>query len=288
MSSGIAALLTCYNRKAVTLAALARLFAQSAAEEVTVFLVDDNSPDGSGEAVRAQFPQVRLLHGDGNLFWCGGMRRAFAAALEEDFDFYLWLNDDTMLEPGALDRMMNAYQWVAGRGDGKAIIAGSTRDPQSGRQTYGGLVRASRIHPFKYRMVEPGSEPLPCLTMNGNCVLIPRCVAERVQNLSAEFSHGIGDLDYGLRARQAGCSVWIAPGYIGSCAWNAPRGNFLDEKLPLRQRWRQMMTTKGLPPGEHMEYARRHGGPLWPVFWLLPYLRVVLGSLRIGRGVHPA
>ena len=278
----IAALLTCYNRKAVTLAALARLFAQSSVAELTVFLVDDNSPDGTGEAVRAQFPQVRLLHGDGNLFWCGGMRLAFAAALAEDFDFYLWLNDDTMLEPDALDRMASAYRWVCARGDERAILAGATRDPQTGTTTYGGLVRSSRIHPFRYSLVQPGREPKPCLTMNGNCVLVPHSVAARTGNLSSEFQHFVGDIDYGLRARQAGCTVWIAPGYIGTCGWNSSRGSFLDENLALRQRWRHMMSSKGLPPREHMKFSRRHGGPLWPIFWTMPYVRIVLYAIRTG------
>lgn len=279
----IAALLTCYNRKSITLACLSRLFEQRLTGELTVFLVDDNSPDATADAVRAQFPQVRVVPGNGDLFWCGGMRLAFDVALKEDFDFYFWLNDDTLLEDNAIARLLATYQSISASGHENAIVAGSARDPKTGMHTYGGVVRSSRIHPIKYRLLEPEDRPIQCDTMNGNCVLIPRAVVARVHNLSAEFQHALGDFDYGLRARKAGCTVWIAPGFMGTCAWNDITGGFLDTRSPLRKRWQHMMSNKGLPPGEYLTYARRHAGKLWPFFWILPYLKVVLG-LSIGNG----
>jgi GT2 family glycosyltransferase len=278
MANSIAALLTSYNRKATTLASLDRLFSQQTTAELTVFLVDDNSPDGTADAVQKQFPQVRLLPGDGNLFWCGGMRCAFDAALKEGFDFYLWLNDDTLLEPDAVARMLAAYQSLAAENE-RAIVVGSTRDPQTGVHTYGGVVRSSRIHPNKYRLQEPGDKPLPCDTMNGNCVLIPSAVAAVVHSLSPEFQHGMGDFDYGLRARKAGCAVWVAPGYIGDCAANGASGGFEDARLAMYSRWRHMMSNKGLPPREYLVYMRRHGGSGWPLYWAMPYVRVIVSSL---------
>lgn len=275
----LAVLMASYNRKATTLAALERLYAQTGAREFVVYLLDDNSPDGTADAVAGRYPRARLLHGDGNLFWCGGMRQAFAAALAADFDFYLWLNDDTLLDADAVERLLSAYRSVSAREGEAAIVVGSTRDARSGRVTYGGLERVGRMHPFHYRLVQPGAEPRPCLTMNGNCVLIPRAVAARVGNLSREFRHSIGDIDYGLRARKAGCTLWVAPGSIGTCSHNAMQGSFADRSQPLRLRWHHLMSPKGLPPREHFVFARRHGGWLWWLFWMMPYARVVLSSL---------
>jgi GT2 family glycosyltransferase len=59
-----------------------------------------------------------------------------------------------------------------------------------------------------------------CDTMHGKCVLIPRSVVQIVGNLDPAFVHYIGDWDYGLRTRQEGCTVWIAPGYLGTCSLN--------------------------------------------------------------------
>jgi glycosyltransferase involved in cell wall biosynthesis/GT2 family glycosyltransferase len=281
----IAVLMTCHNRKASTLTCLARLIGAVQNAELTIFLLDDGSTDGTSEAVQAQFPSVRLLSGSGDLFWCGGMRRVFAEALKDDFDFYLWLNDDTFLESDALQRLMSTYQSISAAGSDRAIVVGSTRDPRSGQHTYGGVVRSSRVHPMKYRLLEPGDQPLPCDTMCGNCVLIPRSVSALVQNLSPEFRHGIGDFEYGVRARKMGCTVWIAPGYVGTCAWNKVAGGFLDPHLPLMSRWKHMMSSKGLPPSEHLAYMRNHGGPVWPLFWVMPYVRVLFEALS-GSKLH--
>lgn len=273
--SRTAALLTSFNRRATTLASLDRLLEQHCDTELTIFLADDNSPDGTAAAVSARFPQVRLLHGDGSLFWCGGMRAAFAAALREDFDFYLWLNDDTVLDGDALDRLFGTYRAA---GAEKTIVAGSTRDANTGELTYGGAVRSSRFHPLKFRLLEPADHPLRCDTVNGNVVLIPRAVAAVTGNLR-QFRHAMADYDYGLRARAAGCSIYLAPGTVGTCSRNADSGTFRDARLPLGRRWQQLMSDKGLPPGDYLRYARRHAGPLWPLYWAMPYFRIVLDSV---------
>lgn len=278
MPPRIAVLLACYNRKATTVASLRGLERQRTTAELAVFLSDDASPDGTAEAVRAAFPRVHVLEGDGELFWGGGMRLAFAAAMAQDFDFYLWLNDDTLLDDDALARLLAAHDQVRRGRSEPAIVVGSTRDPRTGALTYGGVVRASRFHPLKYRLLPSGGPPQPCHTMNGNCVLIPRAATALAGNLSPEFRHSMGDFDYGLRARRAGCGIWVAPGTVGTCARNSVAGGFRDPSRSLRHRWRAVLGQKGLPPRQYLVYARRHGGPLWPLYWALPYARVILNS----------
>ncbi len=144
----IAVLVTSHNRKERTLASLQSLFAQHGIAEIelTVFLVDDGSTDGTGDAVAARFPQVRLLRGDGNLYWGGGTRKAFGAAMEEGFDAYLWLNDDVRLFEDAISRIVASAEAAASQGK-TAIVVGSMRDPNTGARTYGGYqVRKSGLH----------------------------------------------------------------------------------------------------------------------------------------------
>src|SRR6185369_6198351 len=162
--------------------------------------------------------------GSGELYWNGGMRRAFEAALREDPDFYVLLNDDTHLAPGALARMLEVHRARAQSGDEASIVVGSTLDPDSGQQSYGGWSKGPWYNPGSLRLVEPGAEPKPCDTLNGNCVLVPRAAARRVGNLDPAFTHGMGDIDYGFRARGAGCSLWVSPGYVGECVANSGKG----------------------------------------------------------------
>jgi GT2 family glycosyltransferase len=277
--TSIAVLLTCHNRKEKTLACLRRVYEQELPPGValSVFLVDDGSTDGTADAIRERFPSVRLIPGNGSLFWNGGMRTAFAKAMREGFDYYLWVNDDTVLNRNAIDVLMRTASSVP---DPKhAIVVGSVCDPDTGVHTYGGVKRYSRLRPLRFSPVIPALAPQPCDTVNGNCVLVPAGVVKRIGNLSAEFRHGMGDFDYGLRALKAGCSVWVAPGYLGTCKQNARTGTWKDTSLSLRERWRKLVGFKGLPPREWLVFCLRHAGFMWPVNWMLPYARVVVSSI---------
>jgi GT2 family glycosyltransferase len=275
----VGVVMAAYNRRELTLACLRSLRAQQVPGVAQdVFVLDDASSDGTSEAIAEQFPEVTVLHGDGKLYWSGGMRRAFAAAIAGDYDYYLWMNDDTSLDDGGVAVLLDTARQLRERGDDAVIVAGSTRHPDTGELTYGGVVHPYRWRPLRSELVEPSDTPRPCDTMNGNATLIARAVVQRVGNIDGAFVQQMGDFDYGLRARVAGCSVWIAPGTVGTCAPHPDLRTYQQSSVePLRRLWSQ----KRLPPGPWAVYTRRWAGRLWPMFWLSPYVRV--GIRRILR-----
>lgn len=276
----LSVLITCHNRKANTLACLLALFENVLPEGILlqVFLVDDGSTDGTADAVRAAFPSVHVLSGDSNLFWCRGMHKAFETALQADGDYFLWLNDDTMLRPDALARLLECEAALGKRKP--VIVVGSTIDERTGTLTYGGVVRPSMFKPVSFQRVVPGAQPQRCDSMTGNIVLIPSEVARAVGNLDPIFEHAMGDTDYALRARRLGFEVWVGPGIFGSCCSNPDAGTYLDASQPLAQRWRQMMSRKGLPWRSWLVLTRRHAGPLWVLYFAWPYLCLIFGGYR--------
>lgn len=287
----LAVLLTCYNRSSKTLASLTALFnqEQKIAIKIDVYLVDDGSTDGTAKAVSQRYPQVKIIQGTGSLFWNGGMRVAFAEALKHDYDYYLWLNDDTILYPNALDKLLECFHSLQQQSEHPILLAGSTCDPQTNALTYGGVVRRSRWRPLKFDLIEPSETAQRCDTINGNCALIPRKVVQIVGNLDPAFTHYAGDWDYGLRAGQQGCTIWVAPGYIGTCSQNYQFGS--DEANPSVQLYeglKKIGQPKGLavreqtlhPLSEWKVFAQRHGGLLWLIYWLIPYRRLLWISLR--------
>lgn len=270
----LAVLLTVHNRREITLSCLNALFATTrpAHASIDAYLTDDGSQDGTAEAVKSAYPEVKVLYGDGSLFWNGGMRLSFGEALKHHYDYYLWLNDDTQLQPHAILAMLHTSQLLQDRGEKPAIVVGTTIDAESGVSTYSGRNSRGWLRPFYFDMVVADSEPVGCDTLNGNCVLIPSEVAKRVGNLDALFTHGIGDFDYGLRAHAAGCSVWVNPGSIGFCKWN-PDKHIQSAKL--FKRLKAVTQPKKYPLKVWWIFCWRYGGPLKFLHWMSPYLKAI-------------
>jgi GT2 family glycosyltransferase len=274
----VAVLLTIHNRKEVTLHSLEKIQMQegfSSGEEISIIVVDDGCTDGSCFAIKKFIPKANIIQGTGNLYWNGGMRLAFGTALGHHFDFYLWLNDDTLLFPDAIKKLLNTSIQTGN----KSIIVGSLQDPMSGHLTYGGLTRKQCGRKLNFSLVEPANIPMEVETMHGNCVLIPQTVAQAVGNLDPSFTHGMGDYDYGLRARKLGYSVTLAPGYFGTSQKNPLREIWQDKSLPFSIRWKNLVSIQGLPPREWAIFSKRYAGIFWWLFWLSPYFRTFFSCL---------
>jgi GT2 family glycosyltransferase len=269
----IAVLVTCHNRRASTIACLDKLTTQCLPNrtELTVYLVDDGCSDGTAAAVTHRFPDVRIISGDGNLYWCGGMRTAWCAARQvADYDGYLWLNDDVLLSPGAISTLGALCQSTAGAGR-PGIVVGSTCDPDdTGLLTYGGW-RGDRL-------LDSSLDMQSCDTMCGNLVLVPREVYRAVGNLSPDFRHIFGDRDYGFRASEAGFDIWVAPGVLGRCRRN-PCPPWADPSVPLSRRWHSVHSPTVYPLREHYIFLKRHYGWSGLIRLLKVYLRVLFPNM---------
>jgi GT2 family glycosyltransferase len=275
----VGVLITCHNRRELTLRCLRSLFEQRGSEAAfSVFLVDDGSTDGTSEAVAEEFPAVTIISGNGQLYWSGGMRLAFDAATHRELHFHLWLNDDVVLADNAVDRLLSTYDEMRRANASPIIVVGAMQDPTTGTTTYSGWRRGPFWWPFRFEQMEPGPLPRLCDTMNGNVVLVSREAFEKIGGIDRAFVHSIGDFDYGLRLSRMHGQVWLAPDYVGTCRRDeAPGadgavGNSID-------RLRNIASIKILPPGPWLAFVRHHGGPLWPIFWVGPYARAVLAPL---------
>lgn len=288
----IAVLITCHNRKSKTLVCLNAVLLNKLSEEyiLEVFLVDDGSTDGTGNAVSETYPQVHIIKGDGSLFWNGGMRMAWRHALSKGYDFYLWLNDDSLIYSDAVIRVVETYQHLTKNGLQPGAVLGTMVDPSDKQPTYGGRLRNSRFNLVSFgSVIQPGSEPLACDFINGNFTLIPSAAVTKIGILSDAYTHSIGDFDYGFRLQNAGLTCWVAPGIFGECKTNSEYGGCKDYRLSIAQRVKKMQQPSQLPPvNEWIHYVRLHGGGLWPLLcikaWvrgMFPHIWVFLRSKRM-------
>lgn len=271
-SVSVAVLLTVHNRKNETLRCLSCLYSQESQliYSLSVFMTDDGCTDGTIEAVRDKFHDVRIVKGDGSLFWNRGMLKAWeAASTEKSYDYYIWLNDDTIIKPQTMFCLLEA----AILKNNKAIIVGATYSMDGKYTTYGGRTKSGTI-PLE-------SDTLTKVSyFNGNIVLIPSAVFDKIGMLDSYFSHSKGDFDYGMRASKAGFEIFQVGKYLGYCDLHSRIDKWCDPNIPFKKRWKMLHLPNGMPPHETFYLNRRHYGILSAVFhFCTVYIRCFLPSL---------
>lgn len=272
----LAVLLTCYNRKDKTIECLTALNAARLKGNfiINTYLVDDGSKDGTEDAVKSKFPEVVVIKGTGNLYWNGGMRLAWQVASgDQEYDYYLWLNDDTLLVDYALNEMFEC-ETEAENKDGKpALIVGACKESEkSDSFSYGG--RDAKDKP----LLPNGSLQLSRF-INGNAVLVPKKIYNTVGNLSAEYTHAMGDVDYGLRANQKGFNCYTTKKYVGICPPNQGIPAWQDPAIPVVKRWKIFHSPKGLNMKEYNTFRRKFWGWKWIIFAVKAYSKMLMPQI---------
>jgi GT2 family glycosyltransferase len=268
----IAVLLTSHNRKEKTIECLKALYQCILPINFvfTVFMVDDGSSDGTSIAVASAFKKVNIIQGNGNLYWNRGMHLAWkTAAASQDFDYYLWLNDDTNLMYNGIIELFEIVKTEPS----PIIVCGA--------------ICNDRFF-FSYGLrIKNGNPILPTnfeqkgMFINGNCVLVPRDIYNQVGNLDSVFPHAIGDYDYGLRAIKKGFEILTTKSYVGICNQNELLPIWCYPKTPLNKRIKNLYSPLGNShPYYFFIFEKRHFNILLAIkHFLSIHLRVLVPSL---------
>ena len=236
----IAVLLTCFNRKEKTLACLDRLFSAhktcSKAINLEVYLTDDGSTDGTEDAVKENYPQVKVLKGNGNLYWAGGMRNSWTSAKKDAYDFFFLLNDDTVLYSNVFNQFIEAHNKTMEAYNKGGIYVGATEDPISKQNTYGGAVLLNKFA-YKFKHLNPNGLLQKIDLGNANIMFVSKNIVNKIGILSKDYIHGVADYDYTLRAVKKNLPVVLMAETCGSCVHDHadnyekfPEKNFTERK----------------------------------------------------------
>jgi len=272
----IAALVTCYNRVAQTIQCLTGLFEAIANQNLAsfeVFLVDDASPDRTGEIVKQRFPQVHVLTGTGSLFWNRGMCYAYAGARASGaFDAYMLFNDDVAFKPDALREMLPTYLQL--NRTAPSVLSGPVCERATGQTTYGGMRSFGRYRPLAFELVPADGTIRECDTFNANFVLIPAEPMDAVGGLDPAYHHAYGDIDLGLMLRKRGCKTYIFPEHVGYCEYD--RGELVVP--PFRKRLMAIFKSKSpISDRIHFTYKRYS----WPLATVLATAQIARRFLKV-------
>ncbi len=221
-SQNLAVIIVSWNVKDAVLANLRSVFASSPMPELDVILVDNASADGTVEAVRSEFPQVRIIANKENL--------GFAKACNQGIDasgarHKLLLNPDMRVEPDALSKTvtyLDTHPDVAVLGpkligkDGK-VMHHMRRFPSWSDQMVV-VFKLQRIFPriiSRYMGEDLDVEKEQAVdTLRGSYFAINKTALEKIGKLDERFFIWFEEVDYCKRAQKAGMRVMYVPSVV--------------------------------------------------------------------------
>ena len=278
----IAVLYTCHNRKNKTLKALNSLITAKNASKnsinITIYLTDDGSVDGTSEAVKDAFPYVVLLQGNGNLFWAGGMINSWKEAIKHGHDGYLLLNDDTFISKNIFEDIAQTDAHAQKTYGEKGVYVGSTQNPETMDFTYGGAVISNRFL-YKFNFLKPNGSFQECDLGNANIMYVAANVVEKVGILSDGYVHGIADYDYTLKCKKRDIPVLVMPNYCGFCERDTKDLYHSFHLMSFKQRLKHLYSPTGIAFNSRILFMRKFFPFRLPFFIFFGWFKLCFPNL---------
>lgn len=187
-----------------------------------VFVVDNQSTDGSVELVREKFPWVRLIANQDNV----GFSRANNQAIREaQGDYVLLLNPDTVVGEDVFRKVidfMNAHPKAGGLGvkmiDGTGhFLPESKRGLPTPQVAFFKIIGLTRLFPKsrlfgRYHLGHlPENEAAPIEILSGACMFLRKRTLDEVGLLDESFFMYGEDIDLSYRITLGGYENWYFP-----------------------------------------------------------------------------
>jgi GT2 family glycosyltransferase len=178
---------------------------------LSILLVDNGSPDGSGDRLTARFPAIPYLQTGANLGYAGGNNRAFEVALAGGADFVFVLNNDTTVDPECVDLLVSAAQETNAAAVAPQILYYD--DPS--RVWYGGGVmsrmRALGLHVGENQPIDPHQRRGPTTFLCGCAFLIRADVLRSMRGFDESFFAYAEDVELSIRLLSSECRLVYEP-----------------------------------------------------------------------------
>jgi N-acetylglucosaminyl-diphospho-decaprenol L-rhamnosyltransferase len=234
-----------------------------------IVVVDNASDEAERQALRDEYgaaPDVRLVLLDENRHFAGGLNAGAAAAIAAGAERLLFLNNDTVVDPGALALLEEALDAPAADGIVGPLVVDAARPTR--------VISAGEVHRISLLCVprtllrprRTDGEARRVSGLMGCALLVGRRCWETVGGFSEEIEVYYEDVDFCLAARAAGYATWIEPRAVvrhdgmrgfarGLTAW----AGYLKARNP----WFVM---------------RRHGGPVAWITFVPTYAALIAAS----------
>lgn len=210
------------SSKDVILDCLASLFEQTSTLTMDVVVVDNDSQDGTVDAIRLNFPTVSLILNHENAGYARAVNQGLRAL---DARYYILLNPDAVILDRALERLVQFMEETpqAGICVPKVLNKDGTLQYQCRRgearpgEVFSYFLGLDRVFPNDQRFNGyllrhlDNDKVNEVKAVSGSCMVIRREVTEQIGYLDELYFAYQEDTDYCLQARRAGWKVYYVP-----------------------------------------------------------------------------
>ncbi len=191
-----------------------------------IWVVDNNSTDGTQELLGDLFPSTQLLFNKSNPGFGAANNQAMrVAAAEADPRYFLLLNPDTLVRPGAIGHLIACLDEMPKAGVAGARLVYSDGRFQHSAFNFPGLKQlAFDLFPVPDRLYDSrlngryprrhynsNHEPFEVDHTLGAAMLVRRDVAEATGGFDESFHMYCEEIDWCWRIHRAGWSIYAVP-----------------------------------------------------------------------------
>ena len=226
-----------------------------------VLLVDNGSPDDSFERLKASFPEIEALQTGMNIGYAGGNNRGIERALRGTVDYVLVLNNDTVLNPQAVSKLVNVAEREVGTVGG--VVPKILYYDEPNLIWYAGgefsPIRGLGLHWHEGELDRSdAAETVQEVTfMTGACCLFSAEALRELKGFDEDFFAYLEDAELSLRMTDAGYQMWYQPEarVLHRCPpYGTPPSPF---QIRQRDRNRRRIMRKHSSPGKRLLFLAR-------------------------------
>jgi GT2 family glycosyltransferase len=253
--------------------ALRSILADAHAAQFEIWVVDNNSGDGSVEMLRRDFPTVITVANSENV----GFARACNQVIPDcTGDYVILLNPDTVAGRDAIGLMMqymDAHPTCGAIGpkmlnpDGSLQLSCRRSFPDV-RASFFRLTYLSKLFPkhpefarYNLTWADPDQE-LEVDALSGACMMLRKSVIDKIGLMDEDIFMFGEDIDWCWRVKEAG---WTVMYYPASVVYHYHGAS---------SRFRRIGATINLHKGMEVFYRKHMAAKNWPIFNLLVYAAI--------------
>lgn len=201
-----------HNRREITLQCLRSLARiDKTGLEVLTIIVDDGSTDGTTDAIKSQFQEVKVIQGDGNLWFTEGTNVGVRAALEDKPDYILTINDDSVFDENFLIRMIETAEKYPRSVIGSLLLLWDTPHKLFQTAPKWDTWSGGWRHWQNQTVWSIPQDPFEVDLIVGNCVLFPVKAFQECGLMDSKRYPNFGDAEYTPRLKKRGWKLLIEP-----------------------------------------------------------------------------